>query len=81
MARRKVEVSSDHIEGLMDPSPQKALEEASNVSENHFSADQHFDWLRHNGVSFYEPVVRPVPPPVFGVYALMQQDELGFSSA
>lgn len=54
---------------------------ASKGSGDHIAADQHFDWMRNNRVSFYEPVVGPVPPPVSQVDTLMQQDELGFSPA
>lgn len=53
----------------------------SKGSRDHIAADQHFDWMRSQGVSFYEPVAQPVPPPVGKVDELMQQDELGFSPA
>lgn len=54
---------------------------ASSGVNDHIQADPHFDWMRSNGVGFYEPVSRPAPPPVPQVDLLMSQDDLGFSPA
>ncbi|MBX3322006.1 MAG: RNA-directed DNA polymerase [Phycisphaeraceae bacterium] len=48
---------------------------------DHIAADPNWAWMRANGVTFYQPVVRPVPPPVSAVASLMDRDGLGFSPA
>jgi len=54
---------------------------SSNGSKDHIGADPHFAWMRSNGVTFYQPVIQPVVPPVPHVQAMMQEDDLGFSPA